>query len=111
MTDTTEFTPPTEQTPAKRKRRKAREPQAQTTNQQETKETATPRTTKAAIVQNLLSRKDGASLDDLCQATGWLPHTCRAFLTGLRKKGYAVGKEKREDGTTVYRLDAPRTAG
>ena len=27
----------------------------------------------------------------LVAATGWLPHTTRAALTGLRKRGYAVG--------------------
>ena len=35
-----------------------------------------------------MQRKTGATLDDLVEATGWLPHTTRAALTGLRKKGY-----------------------
>jgi hypothetical protein len=60
--------------------------------------------TKASLVEALLSRSAGASLDDLCQATGWLPHTCRAFLTGLRKKGKTIVRSKREDGTTIYKL-------
>lgn len=33
--------------------------------------------------------RGGASLDELAGATGWLPHTTRAALTGLRKKGHA----------------------
>jgi hypothetical protein len=33
---------------------------------------------------------DGATIVDLTQATGWLPHTARAALTGLRKRGYGV---------------------
>jgi hypothetical protein len=32
----------------------------------------------------------GATLDELIGATGWLPHTARAALTGLRKRGYDV---------------------
>ncbi len=39
----------------------------------------------------LLQRGDGAALAELVSATGWLPHTTRAALTGLRKRGYAVG--------------------
>jgi Protein of unknown function (DUF3489) len=60
--------------------------------------------TKAGLVEGLLIRDDGASLDELCQATGWLPHTCRAFLTGLRKKGRNLERAKREEGTTCYKL-------
>lgn len=62
--------------------------------------------TKAAQVEALLSREGGASLDDLRQATCWQPHTCRAFLTGLRKKGRVVAKIKREDGVTIYRISS-----
>lgn len=65
--------------------------------------------TKAGLVEDLLDRDKGASLDELCQATGWLPHTCRAFLTGLRKKGRNLERAKREDGTTCYKL-APAEA-
>ena len=49
---------------------------------------ATPRAeSKIALVTRLLERSDGASLDELVVATGWLPHTTRAALTGLKKKG------------------------
>jgi len=59
---------------------------------------------KQALVISLLRREKGATLDDLVAATEWLPHTTRAALTGLRKKGYAVEKSKREGGKTVYAL-------
>jgi hypothetical protein len=58
--------------------------------------------TKRALVVSLLRREEGADLDDLIQATGWLPHTTRAALTGLRQKGYAIGKQKNPQGRTVY---------
>ena len=49
---------------------------------------------KLAQVIELLRRADGATIVDLTQATGWLlPHTTRAALTGLRKRGYAVIRE------------------
>lgn len=51
--------------------------------------------------------EEGASLDELTTATGWQPHSCRAFLTGLRKKGWAIERQKREDGTTIWVGVAP----
>jgi Protein of unknown function (DUF3489) len=48
----------------------------------------------------------------LTQATGWLPHTTRAALTGLRKRGYAVIRERIGAGDSVYRIsDAPAYRG
>jgi hypothetical protein len=64
-----------------------------------------PRVTKASAVVALLQREEGATLADLITATGWLPHTTRAALTGLRKKGHMLEKSKR-DGQTCYRIQA-----
>jgi DNA-binding transcriptional regulator PaaX len=36
--------------------------------------------------------------------TGWQPHSVRAALTGLRKRGLAITREKNDAGVTVYRL-------
>lgn len=58
---------------------------------------------KTQLVLTLLGREKGASSRELTDATGWLPHTMRAALTGLRKKGHEIGREKR-DGQSVYRL-------
>lgn len=62
-----------------------------------------PRLTKSATVLSLLQREQGATLPELIAATGWLPHTTRAALTGLRKKGHAIAKSKR-DTATCYRV-------
>jgi hypothetical protein len=59
---------------------------------------------KLALVVEHLQRADGATLIDLTQATGWLPHTTRAALTGLRKRGYAVIRERIGAGGSVYRI-------
>ncbi len=58
---------------------------------------------KTATVIAMLQRQEGAALGDLVAATGWLPHTTRAALTGLRKKGHVIDKAK-IDGTTTYRI-------
>ena len=60
--------------------------------------------TKQGRVITLLGRDTGASLSELIAATGWLPHTTRAALTGLRHKGFVLDRDKRADGTTVYRI-------
>ena len=56
---------------------------------------------KIAMVVELLRREGGATLAELVGATGWLPHTTRAALTGLRKKGHTLDKGTR-DGVTAY---------
>jgi hypothetical protein len=67
-------------------------------------DTAAPAaSTKTALVITLLQREGGATLGDLVAATGWLPHTTRAALTGLRKKGHAIGKTK-VDSVTTYNI-------
>jgi DNA-binding IclR family transcriptional regulator len=58
---------------------------------------------KAALVLDLLGREQGATLAELVGATGWQPHSARAMLTGLRKKGHAVERGKRGD-VTCYQL-------
>jgi len=63
--------------------------------------------TKIARVIALLQRDQGAKLDELIAATGWLPHTARAALTGLRHRGYDVRLERGENGrASVYRAVA-----
>lgn len=56
---------------------------------------------KISGVLELLRRDGGATLDEMVAVTGWLPHTTRAALTGLRKKGHAISKADR-DGATAY---------
>jgi hypothetical protein len=60
---------------------------------------------KLAEVISLLKRKKGVSVEDLISATGWLPHTTRAALTGLRKRGHEVERTRPEvGGPSLYRI-------
>ena len=61
-------------------------------------------TTKPNIIFKLISRKTGASMTDLEKATGWQPHSIRAALTGLRKKGHSIERDKNTKGVTIYRV-------
>ena len=63
--------------------------------------------TKRDQLAALLVRDEGATLDQMIAATGWLPHTTRAALTGLKKRGYAIDSDK-VDGVRTYRAVAPK---
>jgi hypothetical protein len=54
----------------------------------------------------LLSRSEGASIEDLQQATGWQAHSVRGFLSGTvkRKLGLALVSEKPEGQPRRYRI-------
>ena len=68
-------------------------------------ERSTPRQgSKLSVVIDLLARKKGAGIEELTSATGWLRHTTRAALTGLRRRGYAIERERLEKGGSVYRI-------
>lgn len=54
---------------------------------------------KIANVLTLLRRTQGATLAELTEATGWLPHTTRAALTGLKKKGHVIARTRRGEMT------------
>jgi len=56
---------------------------------------------KTSRVIALLQRQQGANLNELVAETGWQPHTTRAALTGLRKKGHVINSEK-VDGARRY---------
>lgn len=68
---------------------------------------AQPRVNKSDFVIGLLHRPSGVTLDEMIAATGWLPHTTRAALTGLKKKGHLVTSEKAE-GVRHYRIESSK---
>ena len=106
MIDAIEITPST-----KRFRRMAREPKQagevaasafNSTAEVEPKP-AQP-SSKSSSVLGMLQRAEGATITQLVAATGWLPHTTRAALTGLKKKGHQVTSAKTEGEERVYRV-------
>jgi hypothetical protein len=68
--------------------------------------TRAPRaTSKLGRVVGMLSGDTGSTIGELTTATGWLEHTTRAALTGLRHRGYALSLTRNErDGASVYRI-------
>ncbi len=65
---------------------------------------------KQAQLIEMLSASTGVTLDALVEATGWLPHTTRAALTGLRKRGFSIERTREEGSASVYRIVAAPAA-
>ncbi len=70
---------------------------------------ATPRTrenSKQAEVIRMLKRPEGATILQICGATGWQKHTVRGTFSGAFKKklGLAIVSEKPAQGERVYRI-------
>jgi hypothetical protein len=62
------------------------------------KQCIAPAKTKKAKMIAMLSRKSGADVPSLSTTLGWLPHTTRAALSGLRKAGYEITSIKAGNG-------------
>jgi hypothetical protein len=69
-----------------------------------------PATKKAQLIR-MLSRKAGADVAAISEKFGWLPHSTRAALTGLRKSGYDLDAENPGNGKPLrYRIIGKPTA-
>lgn len=67
----------------------------------------TPRAgTKQAMLIALLQAPDGATMEEIIAATGWLAHTARGAMSGAlgKKLGLVVTSAKEEGRGRVYRI-------
>ncbi|RVQ67535.1 DUF3489 domain-containing protein [Croceicoccus ponticola] len=71
-----------------------------TTSQNNANTTAPASKTEQVLA--MLTREQGATLAEITELTGWLPHSARAALTGLRKKGHDITRTKRDEMTCYY---------
>ncbi len=63
------------------------------------------RHTKIERLLVMLRTGTGASLEEMVEATGWQPHTVRAAMTGLRKRGITIARYV-EGSMTVWSVTA-----
>ncbi len=72
---------------------------------------APARETKLTKVIELLSRPEGATIEQLVDATGWQKHTVRSAISHAlgKKRGYQIVSEKPKDGKRVYKIAPPKT--
>ena len=71
---------------------------------------ASGKQTKQQTCLDLLGRREGSTIEDLEQATGWQKHSVRGFLAGAvrKKRGLTLISEKPDAGSRRYRI--PTTA-
>jgi hypothetical protein len=62
---------------------------------------------KRQLLIDMLSKPDGATIDQMVAALDWLPHTTRAELTRLRQRGFSINRSPRNDKASLYSLAAP----
>lgn len=67
--------------------------------------TGTKPSGKPNLLLRLMQRKLGATVMALQDATGWQPHSIRAALSGLRKKGHNITRSKNPKSETLYRAE------
>jgi hypothetical protein len=75
------------------------------------KAAAKPRTrenSKQATVIQMLQRAEGATVQQICQTTGWQAHTVRGTFAGAFKKklGLTIVSDKAQGSERVYRIAA-----
>jgi len=68
--------------------------------------------TKQARIIALLQRPEGASIKEIVEVTGWLPHSIRGLISGALKKklGLPINSEKQDGRGTVYSLPGDGSA-
>lgn len=71
-------------------------------------EPASPKaSSKTSTILGMLQHEGGTTLEEMVRATSWLPHTTRAALTGIRKKGHDVIRSKVGSETRYAIVAAP----
>ena len=58
---------------------------------------------KQATIAAMLRQRNGTTITELMAATGWQSHSIRAALTGLRKSGHQIQRQRDQSGATRYR--------
>lgn len=68
------------------------------------------RVSKHDRILTLLSRRDGATIPEMMEASGWQQHSVRGFLAGTVKKklGFLLISSKAEGELRRYRVDTKR---
>lgn len=60
-------------------------------------------TSKKDQVLALISRKNGATLEEIMETMGWQRHTVRGFISILGKSGTKIASSKSEAGARTYK--------
>jgi hypothetical protein len=103
--------PPKRRSNAKKRSERAKTPKGQTRRKglagtRNRTKPASGKQTKQQTCLDLLSRQEGATIEELQEATDWQQHSVRGFLAGAVKKklGLTLLSEKHDGGPRRYRV-------
>ncbi len=108
---TSKQSPSTKARPKQRSRRAERKPSGSKPKGKTSPPAVRPGT-KQALVIDLPTRKKGATIEEIVEATGWQQHSVRGAISGALKKklGLTVTSERVGDRGRVYRIAEGRKA-
>lgn len=58
-------------------------------------------------ISAMMQRKNGATIEQICEKTGMLPHSARAFVSRMEA---TIVKSKVDNKPTVYKIETPAAA-
>jgi len=89
---------------------KAKGPQPAANKAETSEEFHTARVTKHDRILTLLSRREGATIPEMMEASGWQQHSVRGFLAGTVKKklGFTLTSSKTVGDLRRYRIETKR---
>ncbi len=101
----TETATPAGEKATKAARKAKTTPKAEASGESEQTVPRTRENSKQAQVVAMLKRPEGATIAQICEATGWQAHTVRGTFAGAFKKklGLTITSDKAEGGERVYR--------
>jgi len=104
--ETTSRTETATEKKAKASNKKANAKKAATAKKSAKAKGAAKSGSKAAIVLELMRRKEGVTLAEIARATDWQNHSVRGFVSGqvIKKLGLKVESTKSESGGRTYRI-------
>lgn len=59
--------------------------------------------TKLDTLRKTLAK--GATIEQLTRKLNWQPHTIRAAMTRLRKRGFQIAHSKPETGASIFKIE------
>ena len=103
---TTETATPADKNAAKSVRKAKAAPKTEASGEGEQTAPRTRENSKQAQVVAMLKRPEGATIAQICEATGWQAHTVRGTFAGAFKKklGLNITSDKAEGGERIYRI-------
>lgn len=73
-----------------------------------TQKSSKPPSGKLGQIVDLMQRPEGATVQEMMDATGWQKHSARGAISGQlkKKRGYVIDKSMNGDGEIIYKIES-----